>query len=381
MLEEKRMTTPQTPVAAGVGQSINKDNSIVTEKKPEHNGEADKISELLRKLTQRQNPNTLPVVSLGELMDMEFPIVEPIIENMLYQGTYLLAGAPKIGKSFLVGQLAYHISTGTPFLGNRVRQGAVLYLALEDTHQRLQERFARMFGEEIEGELFLSVSAKQLGKGLQEQMKEFVNQHKNASLIVIDTLQKVREVGGDAYSYASDYELMNQFKTFGEQHGVSILMVHHTRKQQAGDSFDMISGTTGLLGCADGAFVMKKEKRTDNRATLELVGRDQPDQKLYLLRNEENLQWELEGVERELWKRPPDALLEQVAQLVTEEQPEWRGSASELAELVGDHANGIVKKLNRRARWLYEDYGIVYQRNRGRTGSQITLIRERNRET
>ena len=237
-----------------------------------------------------------------------------------------------------------------------------------------------MFGEEIEGELFWSVSAKQLGKGLQEQMKEFVNQHKNASLIVIDTLQKVREVGGDTYSYASDYELMNQFKTFGEQHGVSILMVHHTRKQQAGDSFDMISGTTGLLGCADGAFVMKKEKRTDNRATLELVGRDQPDQKLYLLRNEENLQWELEGVERELWKRPPDALLEQVAQLVTEEQPEWRGSASELAELVGDHANGIVKKLNRRARWLYEDYGIVYQRNRGRTGSQITLTRETNRE-
>ena len=98
MLEEKRMTTPQTPVAAGVGQSQIKDNSIVTEKKPEHNGEADKISELLRKLTQRQNPNALPVVSLGELMDMEFPMVEPIIENMLYQGTYLLAGAPKIGK-------------------------------------------------------------------------------------------------------------------------------------------------------------------------------------------------------------------------------------------------------------------------------------------
>ena len=70
----------------------------------------------------------------------------------------------------------------------------MLYLALEDTHQRLQERFDRMFGEKIEGELFLSVSAKQLGKGLQEQMKEFVSQHKNATLIVIDTLQKVREV-------------------------------------------------------------------------------------------------------------------------------------------------------------------------------------------
>ena len=81
-----------------------------------------------------------------------------------------------------------------PVFGESGETGSVLYLALEDTHQRLQERFDRMFGEKIEGELFLSVSAKQLGKGLQEQMKEFVSQHKNATLIVIDTLQKVREV-------------------------------------------------------------------------------------------------------------------------------------------------------------------------------------------
>ncbi|MFQ7397088.1 MAG: hypothetical protein ACLRNW_04580 [Neglectibacter sp.] len=81
----------------------------------------------------------------------------------------------------------------------------------------------------------------------------------------------------------------------------------------------MISGTTGLLGCADGALLLHKEKRTDHRAILNIVGRDQPDQRLRSLRNEENLTWTLEGADCELWREPPDPLLEQVAQLVMPE--------------------------------------------------------------
>lgn len=96
------------------------------------------------------------------------------------------------------------------------------------------------------------------------------------------TLQKVREVVNDSYSYSSDYEVIGKLKQFADRDGVCVLIVHHTRKQPAGDSFEMISGTTGLLGCADGALLMQKEKRTNSKATLEVVGRDQPDQRLYL---------------------------------------------------------------------------------------------------
>lgn len=89
-------------------------------------------------------------------------------------------------------------------------------------------------------------------------------------------------VGGEKYSYASDYDIVTKLKVFADQYNICILLVHHTRKQSAEDCFETISGTNGLLGAADGAFIMHKEKRTDNKAVLDIVGRDQQDQRLYL---------------------------------------------------------------------------------------------------
>ena len=95
-----------------------------------------------------------------------------------------------------------------------------------------------------------------------------MKERKDARLIIIDTLQKVREVGGDRYSYSSDYEIVTKLKSFSDKYGICLLVVHHTRKLESEDSFDMISGTNGLLGAADGAFIMHKKKRTDNEACL-----------------------------------------------------------------------------------------------------------------
>mgnify|MGYP003271394174 FL=1 len=157
-----------------------------------------------------------------------------------------------------------------------------------------------MFGAESTDNLYFSVSAGQLGKGLDEQLARFVAEHPYTKLIIIDTLQKVREVGGDNYSYANDYQIMARLKSFADVPCLCMLLVHHTRKQNADDKFDMISGTSGLLGAADGAFLLQKEKRTGNAATLEVSGRDQQDQKLYLVRNTETLLWDLQRAETEL---------------------------------------------------------------------------------
>ena len=137
----------------------------------------------------------------------------------------------------------------------------------------------------------------------------------------------------------------------------------------------MIFGTTGLLGCADGAFLMHKEKRTDHRAILAIVGRDQPDQRLRLLRNEETLTWTLEGADCELWKAPPDPLLEQVAKLLSTEQPVWSGTATELVALLQLDLTpiGVVKRLNSRTNRLYSDYGIRYETSRNHNGRALTL--------
>ena len=122
----------------------------------------------------------------------------------------------------------------------------------------------------------------------------------------------MREIGGDNYSYANDYQIMARLKSFADVHGLCLLLVHHTRKQNADDKFDMISGTSGLLGAADGAFLLQKEKRTGNAATLEVSGRDQQDQKLYLVRNTETLLRNLQKAETELWKEPPEPLLDEM---------------------------------------------------------------------
>ena len=177
------------------------------------------------------------------------------------------------------------------------------------------------------------------------------------------------------YSYSSDYDVIGKLKQFADKHGVCVLIVHHTRKQPAGDSFEMISGTTGLLGCADGALLMQKEKRTDGKATLDIVGRDQPDQRLYLTKDQEHLVWELERAENELWKQPPDPVLEAVSKMVSAENPDWEGSPTELAEtLQTDMAvNRLTKHLNVNASRLLEEHHLKYENKTKHAGRRIRL--------
>ena len=236
-------------------------------------------------------------------------------------------GAPKVGKSFFMAQLGYHVSRGIPLWDYPVRKGTVLYLALEDDYARLQKRLSRMFGLESTDSFYFATRSKSLNEGLEEQLIRFVKDHTDARLIIIDTLQKVREASGDKFSYASDYDIVTKLKHFSDTHGICLLVVHHTRKLESSDSFDMISGTNGLLGAADGAFVMQKEKRTGNRAFLEVAGRDQQEQRLLLDFNRELCHWELVKAETELWKEPDDPVLVLIAGFM-EQQTEWSGTAT-----------------------------------------------------
>ena len=127
------------------------------------------------------NPAYLHTVTLNELYETTYPSRPPIIDGLLYPGTYLFAGAPKVGKSFLVAQIAYHISMGLPLWGYPVNQCTALYLALEDDYRRLQERMFRMFGVDSTENLHFATVAKQIGKGLEDQMELFLREHPDTS--------------------------------------------------------------------------------------------------------------------------------------------------------------------------------------------------------
>ena len=317
----------------------------------------------------------LNTVTMSELYENVYLSRPPIIDGLLYPGTYIIAGASKLGKSFLMLQLGYHVSTGKSFWNMNVTKGSVLYLALEDTYPRLQQRLYRMFGEESSDDFYLSVSAGVFGKELEDQLKGFIKKHPDVTLIIIDTLQKVREAETQV-SYAKDYELIANAKKISDEFGVCIVTVHHVRKLPSDDKFDMISGTNGLLGAADGAFVFSKEKRTDNRATLDVTGRDQPEQTIYLERNEKTLLWEFDRAETELWKESPEPLLEQISQFISTENPAWTGTSTELANALGVQIlpNHLSRKLNVNAGRLLKDYGIYYESKRSHDGRTIKLV-------
>ncbi|GAA6394440.1 hypothetical protein I4100191B2_19220 [Clostridiales bacterium] len=373
---KEKTTAPYPPVSPDGGQPLSQTpEQSIAEEQSEHNPQERDFKEVLRQIDRVSDPAYLPTLSMNELYEKVFPSKPPVVEGLLYPGVYLFVGAPKVGKSFLMAQLAYHVSLGLPLWGYEVRQGAVLYLALEDDYPRLQKRLYRMFGEDSTADLHLSTYAKQLNSGLEEQLKGFVREHQDTRLIIIDTLQKIREAGDERYSYASDYDVITKLKRFADASGVCLLLVHHTRKQQADDRFDKISGTNGLMGAADGAFLLQKERRTDSAATLDISGRDLQDQRLYLKKDEERLVWELERRETELHKEPPDPVLEAVAALVTAERPEWNGTATDLAAALGldIQPNALAKRLNVRAGKLLLDFHIGYTNTHIRTGSRIRL--------
>ena len=380
MINTKEKTAITSSVGADERQSNQKHIKNIIPTEPQEinsTGEnsQENIKEIYRRLCQLSDPYYLHTVSMTELYQTSYGSRPPIIDGLLYTGAYILAGAPKIGKSFLVAQIAYHVSTGKKLWGLDVHQGTVLYLALEDDYQRIQSRMFMMYGVEDSENLYFATVANKIGNGLDEQLEYFIKAHPYTKLIVIDTMQKIREVGGEAYSYASDYEIIGKLKKFADKHQICVLVVHHTRKQPAGDTFEMISGTTGLLGCADGSLLMQKKKRTALEATIDVVGRDQQDQILYLSKDPDTQIWNLERMETELHKEPPDKTLEAIAKLVNSEQPEWTGTPSELADAlnIGMAANALTKYLNIKCSQLKDEYSISYENKARHSGRRVVL--------
>ena len=376
---ETKRTVPVPSVGAD-GEQPNSQTTTqsIAEETAENNPQEKDLEEMLRDMRRMNDPAYLHTVSMNDLYQNIYQSRPPVIDGLLYPGTYLFAGAPKVGKSFLMAQLAYQVSTGLPLWGYKVRKTGVLYFALEDNYARLQRRLFRMFGAEAAENLYFATHCKTANGGLEDQIRSFMREHPNTGLIIIDTLKRVREVGGADFSYSSDYDIMARLKTVADSYKVTMVIVHHTRKLEADDKFDMISGTNGLLGAADGAFLLQKEKRTDGSAVLDVAGRDQQDQRFYLTRDKERLIWTLERTETEAWTEPPDPVLEAIAALVTAEKPTWGGTATELvAALQTDmKPNALAMRLNVRAGKLLIDYHIRYENSRSHAGRSISLTLE-----
>ena len=238
MENKKEMTIPNVSAATDAEQSLSKctDNSIVNQD-TDFKGYEQSFEEMQREILRQLDPSYLKTVSMTTLYDTVFEVQTPLIDGLLQRGTYLFVGSPKVGKSFMMAQLAYHISTGTPLWEYKVRKATVLYFALEDDYPRLQKRLFQMFGAKETGNLYFATECKTVNGGLEEQIRGFMREHPDTGLIIIDTLKRVREAGGADYSYASDYDVVARLKALADSYKVSMLIVHHIEQSECRHSF------------------------------------------------------------------------------------------------------------------------------------------------
>ena len=236
----------------------------------------------------------LDTIDADTLQSIPYEPLSFVVEDLLPQGLHLLAGAPKIGKSWLALWLCLCTAQGKPLWNFATKPCEVLYLCLEDSFQRIQSRLFDLT-EDAPPSLHFAVMAEQLHSGLVEQIEQFLKEHPVTGLVVIDTLQRIRTAGNEVNPYASDYRDMGVLKTLGDRHRFAILLIHHLRKLNDDDPMNMISGTTGLSGATDSNFVLRKNKRGENTATLYCTGRDIAYRELSLEFNVENHVWNLLG--------------------------------------------------------------------------------------
>lgn len=240
-----------------------------------------------------------------------------LVDGLLGQGIYILAGAPKVGKSWLVLLLANQVSRGEPVWELKTEKCGVLYISLEDTFQRIQKRLNDVSGG-TPGPIWLATEALNIGEGFEEQLENFLAARPDVKLVIIDTFQRVRKAGQEQYNYASDYEAVCALKKIADRFLITLLLVHHTRKTGSSDSFNMISGTTGLLGCADGALVLQKSSRLETSATLDVTGREVADSQLKLRFDKQRKVWEFISFGGDAQEKEPDPVLTAVQTFIRE---------------------------------------------------------------
>src|SRR5919112_3064269 len=217
-------------------------------------------------------PKTL---TAAELLSLELPPIKWSVQGLLPEGVTLLAGKPKLGKSWMALGIAIAISTGGVALGTRpVEEGDVLYMALEDTYRRLRNRLKKLLTGEVPERLHIATEWPRMDQGGAEALERWLEGHPDARLVVVDILKRVRpRTSPNRSVYEADYEALEAMQRLAAEHEVSILVVHHLRKLGAVDPLDEISGSTGLSGGADGILVLKRDRgRAD--AYLHVTGRE-----------------------------------------------------------------------------------------------------------
>ena len=311
----------------------------------------------------------LKMYSSEYIMNTPMKPNEYCVDGLISQGLFVLAGAPKVGKSWLALDMCLSIAKGEKVLGKETLCGHAVYLSLEDSLIRLQNRLYELTDEPSDN-LNFAIMAESISNGLPEQIEYCRKRFDDLKIVFIDTLQMVRNESESSYS--SDYKELSVMKALADKLGIAIVLVHHTRKCSDSDPFNMISGSTGLSGCVDGSMVLIESKRGSRKAKLHCVGRDIENQEINVVF--ESSRWK---VSDDIKNVKPDYFSFAVHDFMVT-QKTFKGSATQLAEKLSAllhkevFSNRVKKDLIQHAYELL-DYGVTFESKRS-NGQRIIIL-------
>ncbi|MGN0355025.1 MAG: AAA family ATPase [Muricoprocola sp.] len=318
----------------------------------------------------------LNTMNAAELFNIDVKPTEFIINGLIPVGLSLVASPPKYGKSWMMLDMSISVSEGNPFLGFTTNKCNVLYLALEDRFDRLKDRMLKITdGKPFPAGLEIAIDAPALGDGFIEYVGDFLNDHLETKLIIIDTFVKIRGIpNGKEAPYALDSREAGILKKFADQHGVAIVLVTHTRKSiDTSDPVSNITGTFGVAGAADDMIILTKEKRSDALTKMSVTGRDVAYEEYPIVFNQNSYKWVRQGESYELAaeqleneKKYAEYLTGNIRKtllkLLEENEGIWQGRCNEILDKSREYgtpidltSQGLGKELTTINEFLYND--------------------------
>ena len=298
-------------------------------------------------------------VTAAELMKMDLPEPEWLIDGLIPTGGLgFIGGNAKSGKTFLCLSLAYHLATGTPFLGIPVRKPRnVVYIYLEGDISQVQSRYRKLYGDDapFPDNLHFIFKFPVLDAGGISAVKDYIAQ-KKADLVILDTWQKARiddgRKGLNAYQkeYAELSKLASEICTVT---GCSFMLVHHLKQMNGKfadiDVLNQLNGSAALAGASDYILILNRSRGADT-ATLHCHGRGSEDRTIPLVKGAEMLWRRSESDVGSLILTPETELQKQIVR-VLQDAPDEGMTAREVAlNIPGGNYNSVLIQLGRWAK-------------------------------
>lgn len=332
-------------------------------------------------------------VPAEELANTDFVTPPDIVKGVIPAGLGFLVAGPKVGKSWLALDLCCCVANGAPWLGFETNKADVLYIDLEESPAffKANRLMPYLGGAPAPAHLWVLHEAKTMDEGFLDDLEQLLQEKPGIKLIVVDNYAKIAAAGKPfSTAYQADYQSLAPLKAFAEQHGVCVLLLHHTAKRQA-SNFDRVNGSTALFGVSDFTIIMEREDFTANNAAFKLTGRSVKSQEYSLLWDETQLRWRNNGTADDaerfrLMFAYKDSAIVQTVRKLCETTGDWRGNYKQIKEAAMQEFESIEfppsgqqfgKELDRFKELLAKNDLITYRTTRHGGAAEYNFHQDR----